>query len=80
MGLTVVGAVLLVSGLLLAIIGSALRLKSPHHGSGLAQLGEVLAILGLAFGVVLIVVLAADLAGRVGRRRGKARAMPSELA
>jgi hypothetical protein len=70
MGLTVVGAGLLVSGLLLTIIGSALRLKSAHHGSGLAQLGEVLAIFGLAVGVVLIVVLAADLAGRLGRRGG----------
>jgi hypothetical protein len=78
MGLTVVGAALLVSGLLLTIIGSALRLKSPHHGSGLAQLGEVLAIFGLAVGVVLIVVLAADLAGRLGRRaRGGAEAMPA---
>ncbi|MGA8453797.1 MAG: hypothetical protein WB800_00220, partial [Streptosporangiaceae bacterium] len=78
MGLTVIGAALLVSGLLLTIIGSALRLKSPHHGSGLAQLGEVLAICGLAVGVVLIVVLAADLAGRLGRRGGGAAgAMPA---
>jgi len=48
MGLTVVGAALLVSGLLLTFIGSALGLKSPHHGHGFTQLGEVLAICGLA--------------------------------
>ena len=68
MGLTVVGAALLVSGLLLTFVGSALRLKSPHHGDGFTQVGEVLAICGLAFGVALIAVLAIDLAGRAGRR------------
>jgi hypothetical protein len=69
MGLTVVGAALLACGVMLVLVGSALRLKSPHDGRGFVHAGEAVAACGLAFGVGLLVVLIMDLADRAGRGR-----------
>jgi hypothetical protein len=67
MGLTVAGAALLACGLMLVLVGTSLRLRSPHDGRGFVHAGEAVAICGLVFGVGLLVVLLIDLADRVGR-------------
>jgi hypothetical protein len=67
MGLTVAGAALLACGLMLVLVGTGLRLRSPHDGRGFVHAGEAAAIFGLVFGVGLLVVLVFDLADRVGR-------------
>jgi hypothetical protein len=66
MALTVVGAVLLITGLLMVSVGEALRLKSGHGGSGTVRAGEIVACLGLAIGVALTIALTS---GRPGRGR-----------
>jgi hypothetical protein len=58
MGLTIIGAVLLITGLLMVIVGEALRLKPGHGGTGIAGTGEFVAFCGLGIGVALLVVLA----------------------
>jgi hypothetical protein len=58
MGLTIIGAVLLITGLLMVLVGEALRLKSGHGGTGIAGTGELVAFCGLGIGVALLVVLA----------------------
>jgi hypothetical protein len=58
MGLTIIGAVLLITGLLMVLVGEALRLKSRHGGTGIAGTGELVAFCGLGIGVALLVVLA----------------------
>ena len=58
MGLTIIGAVLLIAGLLMVVVGEALRLKSRHSGMGIAGTGELVAFCGLGIGVALLVVLA----------------------
>jgi hypothetical protein len=67
MGLTVAGAALLACGVVLVLVGSILRLNSPHDGQGFVRAGEAVAICGLAFGVGLLVVLIIDVANRAGR-------------
>jgi hypothetical protein len=67
MGLTVVGAALLASGVILVLVGSTLHLRSPHAGRGFVHAGEAVAICGLAFGIGLLVMLIMDLADRAGR-------------
>jgi hypothetical protein len=67
MGLTVVGAALLACGVMLVLVGSILRLNSPHDGQGFVHAGEAVAICGLAFGVGLLVVVIIDVADRAGR-------------
>ncbi len=72
MGLTVVGAVLLITGLLMVLVGEALRLKSGHGGPGIARTGELVAFCGLGIGVALLVGL---MVGRTDRARAdRARA------
>jgi hypothetical protein len=66
MGLTIVGAVLLITGLLMVFVSEALRLKSQHSQPGIARVGEFVAISGLGIGVVL---LAALTLGRADRSR-----------
>ena len=66
MGLTVVGAVLLITGLLMILVGEALRLKSGHGGPGIARTGELVAFCGLGIGVALLVGL---MVGRTDRAR-----------
>jgi hypothetical protein len=66
MGLTVVGAVLLITGLLMVLVGEALGLKSGHGGPGIARTGELVAICGLGIGVALLVGL---MVGRTDRAR-----------
>lgn len=66
MGLTVVGAVLLITGLLMVLVGEALRLKSGHGGPGIARTGELVAFCGLGIGVALLVGL---MVGRTDRAR-----------
>jgi hypothetical protein len=81
MGLTILGAVLLITGLLMVVIGETLRLKSGHGGAGIVGPGEFLAFCGLGIGVALLVVLAvgrvdrepADRAGTVPARAEPAR-------
>ncbi|HEV2241350.1 MAG TPA: hypothetical protein VGR98_09910 [Streptosporangiaceae bacterium] len=58
MGLTIIGAVLLITGLLMVLVGEALRLKSGHGGTGIAGTGELVAFCGLGIGVALLAVLA----------------------
>jgi hypothetical protein len=71
MGLTVLGAVLFIVGLLMVVVGEALRLKSGHGGTGIAGTGELVAFCGLGIGVALLMVLAV---GRPDRRpAGRAR-------
>jgi hypothetical protein len=78
MGLTVVGAALLITGLLMVFVSEALRLKSGHSGPGIVRAGELVAFCGLGIGVALLVVLTVGRgdrgrAGRRGRgRRGRA--------
>jgi hypothetical protein len=72
MGLTVVGAVLLITGLLMVLVGEALRLQAGHRGSGAVRAGEVLAFLGLAIGVGLTVALTSGRPGRGRADRGPA--------
>src|SRR5260370_11484757 len=52
MGLTIVGAVMLITGLLMVFVSEVLRLKSDHIGPGLLSTGELLAAGGLGVGVV----------------------------
>jgi hypothetical protein len=72
LGLTIVGAVLLMAGLMMILAGETLRLKSTHS-QGLVAAGEIAAICGLACGLALLVVLIAGPADRSGRRRDAAR-------
>src|SRR5258708_6990560 len=71
MGLTIVGAVLLITGLLMVFVSEALRLKSQHSQPGIARVGEFVAISGLGIGVVLLAALTLGRAdrGRVNRGR-----------
>jgi hypothetical protein len=76
MGLTIIGAVLLITGLLMVIVGEALRLKSGHSGTGIAGTGELVAFCGLGIGMALLVVLAVgrhDRAPADRARAGRAR-------
>ncbi len=70
-GLTVVGAVLLMIGVITVLVGEAMRVKSPHGWQGIIRLGETVAACGLGCGLAL---LAAVAAGRPGARRPAARA------
>jgi antitoxin (DNA-binding transcriptional repressor) of toxin-antitoxin stability system len=72
MGLTVLGAVLFIAGLLMVVVGEALRLKSGHGGRGIAGTGEFVAFCGLGIGVALLVALAVSRPDRrpAGRARG----------
>lgn len=80
MGLTIIGAVLVITGLLMVVVGEALRLKSRQGGTGIAGTGEFVAFCGLGIGVALLVVLAvgrpdrwpADRARGGRARRGRA--------
>jgi len=75
MGLTIIGAALIIAGLLLMLVGEIMRLKPAHGGFGLVRAGEIAAICGLASGVALLIVLTVGPADRAGRgRRGQARA------
>jgi hypothetical protein len=69
-GLTVVGAFLLMSGVILVVIGEAMRLRTSAGWHQLVSDGEGLAALGLTFGVAVVVVMAAGSARpqRPGRR------------
>ena len=69
-GLTVVGAVLLMVGVITVLVGEAMRVKSPHAWQGVVRLGETVAACGLGCGLAL---LAAAAAGRPGARRPAAR-------
>jgi hypothetical protein len=80
MGLTVVGAVLLITGLLMILVGEALRLKTGHGGSGTVRVGEVVAFLGLAIGVGLTVALTSGRSGRGRADRGPADRARSDRA
>jgi hypothetical protein len=57
-GLTVIGALLLVSGALMALAGEAMGLASPGPWHHLVGAGETLAILGFAVGLAVVFVLA----------------------
>ena len=72
LGLTIVGAVLLMAGLMMILVGETLRLRSAHS-QGLVAGGEIAAICGLASGVALLVVLIAGPADRPGRRLDPSR-------
>ena len=65
-GLTSVAAAVVICGLTLVSIGLARHMQSAHGGYGLVSLGAVIACCGLAFGVALLAVLAADLGDRGG--------------
>ncbi len=69
-GLTVVGAVLLMVGVITVLVGEAMRVKSPHGWQGVVRLGETVAACGLGCGLAL---LAAAAAGRPGARHPAAR-------
>jgi hypothetical protein len=56
--LTVVGALLLMSGVLAAMVGEAMRLNSPSNGQVFVRAGEILAAAGLACGLAVIVAVA----------------------
>jgi hypothetical protein len=70
-GLTVAGAVLLMTGVLMMLIGEAMRLHSPHGWQGIIGLGERAAVSGLGCGLVLMVIVATV---RPSRSRTPARA------
>jgi hypothetical protein len=72
MGLTIVGAVLLITGLLMVFVSEALRLKSQHSQPGIARVGEFVAISGLGIGVVLLAALTFGRADRGRANRGRA--------
>ncbi len=72
MGLTIVGAVLLITGLLMVFVSEALRLKSEHSGPGTVRAGEFVAVCGLGIGVALLVALTVGRADRGGGRRRRA--------
>jgi hypothetical protein len=72
MGLTIVGAVLLITGLLMVFVSEALRLKSQHSQPGIARVGEFVAISGLGIGVVLLAALTLGRADRGRADRGRA--------
>ncbi len=72
MGLTIVGAVLLITGLLMVFVSEALRLKSQHSQPGIARVGEFVAISGLGIGVVLLAALTLGRADRGRVNRGRA--------
>jgi hypothetical protein len=57
-GLTVIGALLLVSGALMVLAGEAMGLASPGPWHHLVGAGETLAILGFAVGLAVVFVLA----------------------
>lgn len=57
-GLTVVGAVLVMSGVIMALVGEGLRLKTPGGPRGLVSAGELTAALGLACGLAVMVIIA----------------------
>jgi hypothetical protein len=57
-GLTCIGALLLVSGALMALAGEAMGLASPGPWHHLVGAGETLAILGFAVGLAVVFVLA----------------------
>lgn len=57
-GLTCIGALLLVSGALMALAGEAMGLASPGSWHHLVGVGETLAILGFAVGLAVVFVLA----------------------
>jgi hypothetical protein len=63
-GLTSVAAAVVICGLTLVSIGLARHVQSAHGGYGLVSLGAVIACCGVAFGVALLAVLAADLGNR----------------
>jgi hypothetical protein len=65
-GLTSVAAAVVICGLTLVSIGLARHMQSAHGGYGLVSLGAVIACCGVAFGVALLAVLAADLGNRGG--------------
>jgi hypothetical protein len=69
MGLTVVGAVLLIAGLSMVLVSEALRLKSGHADSGLMRAGWFAACAGLAIGVALVVALTSRKPDRGGADR-----------
>ena len=70
MGLTIVGAVLLITGLLMVIVSEVLRLGSANRGLGIVRPGELLVASGLGVGVTLLVALTVARADRgQGRRR-----------
>jgi hypothetical protein len=71
MGLTIIGAVLLITGLLMVLVGDALRLKSGHDGTGIAGTGELVAFCGLGIGMTLLVVLAVGRPDRGPADRGR---------
>ena len=72
MGLTIVGAVMLITGLLMVFVSEVLRLKSDHIGPGLLRTGELLAAGGLGIGVVLLGALTIGRADRGRADRGRA--------
>src|SRR5579875_2059761 len=63
-GVTVAGAVLLMSGVFTAITGEALRLTSPGSAGPLVETGIALAVCGLGCGAVLLVLVASGWAAR----------------
>jgi hypothetical protein len=75
--LTVVGALLLMSGVLIALVGEARRLNSPQDGQTFVRAGEILAAAGLACGLAVMVAVAVGAfrrrpAGLRAARRGRA--------
>src|SRR5712691_2936415 len=56
--LTVVGALLLMSGVLMALVGEAMRLNSPRDGQAFVRAGEILAAAGLACGLAVMLAVA----------------------
>ncbi len=68
-GLTIVGAALLITGLLMVFVSEVLRLKYGHSGPGILRAGELVAFSGLGIGVALLVVLTIGRGdrGRAGR-------------
>lgn len=80
MGLTIIGAVLFITGLLMVVVGEALRLKPGHGGTGIAGTGELVAFCGLGIGVALVVVLAAGRPGRGSADRARGGRAPTDRA
>jgi len=75
--LTVVGALLLMSGVLMALVGEAMRLNSPRDGQAFVRAGEILAAAGLACGLAVMLAVAVGAtrrrpAGLRAARRGRA--------
>ena len=71
LGFTAVGAVLVITGLVMVLLGELLRLKSAQGGPGIARLGEFVALSGLGIGVSLLVTLTFGRSNRAARKSAR---------